>query len=301
MTTSQEAILVPNVEGVTVAIASQTLLDAGLMPRYSSAVQSSALVIRQDPRPGASLMSGGEVVLSTSLAEETSRTLSELQSPVYAISAAPSEVTVIPQRMYVQSAPVTQTVPGQGQLLALPDGQGTVYYEPPQPRLSPYFVQNTTPRVYPAWYPRQLLPQSTFQQQSVAVQATQASSGVQGTPWTYQITVAPGDSSFSQARYPKVGGAQDGYTIKGYGGTTQASSPQVGLLATSSNPAIAVPNVLYLSLSDAIAALNLAGLLAGNPTYIDSPQGRSGVVVNQVPPARTLAPAGTVIQLWIAR
>lgn len=301
-------ILVPNVEGISVVLATQTLLMVDLAPRLASSAQPSALIVRQEPRPGATLPPGGEVVLATSLTDNLSRVVSTTDTRGL-LPPTTVHVTGGADRSRSLSSSNTLTSSGSpvnsGQILTLPDGQGTIFYQPSQAPVNPYFTQSTTPRLYPPWYPKHLLTQGTASQQNmmgITVQPGTSSPAVvsEQSQRPYQIAVTPVTSVAPQPLYPRVDPYQPGYsTVSGWGGAASTTQP-VGVYATSTNPAVSMPNVLRLYQADATAALSRVGLTA-SLIYVDSAEGRSGVVVQQAPAAYALIQSGSIVQLWIAR
>ncbi len=321
--TSTEMVVVPNVEGTELELAAHVLRNAGLQPQGSSAALS-ARVSRQEPRPGFQVLVGSVVTLfvdgqsriasqppnvglpSSTIASQNSRAVVQSSRtdtatpPLAAGQMWGTQVTVTPLD------PNTATVQGQSQIQAgtRQELQPVLLYEPLQPRLTPYFAQNQTQRFYPAWYPRQFIPASasttptvmTTQQYSQFTEQSLLSPYTATVTQTTPQTFMPAASNANAAGtyYPALDAWSDGTSY------IQTSKP-VGLIQTSNSPAVSVPYVVRLQQQDAMSALTKAGLLTGTPTLVDSAQVRSGCVVRQLPDARQLVPAGTQIQLWIAR
>lgn len=310
--TQQGIVIVPNVEGITVEMASTILWNAGLSPLLSTTAETSALVIRQDPRPGFSLKAGGDVLISTEVTRENDQQPQAQITSTDGSRGIPSGqrnpmtttggVTVSGGTQYMvtptQSTGQTQSAGQTGHVQSLPEwGQSTIFYQPAQPPVSPYFVQQTTPRFYPAWYPRQFLPEGASPS---GIQGTPGSAPVQSQTPYQTTTVTPREPDAPLVFYPKVGFDQDEGSMSIFGGQPGGTKP-VGVFATSTRPAVLVPYVLYLSQADALAALTKAGLLVGDIAQVESLQFRPGAVMKQFPEARKLVPAGTRVQLWFAK
>ena len=316
---SPEPVVVPNVEGISLELAAYVLRNAGLQPQGMSAALSSR-VARQEPRPGFEVPTGSVVILlvegqqrtmtagqaSSTVTLQNSRTVIQSTRPATApqpgsvLRMGGTQVTVTPQYTSEYA-----NIQGQSQIQTgtRQNSQQWLLYEPLQPRATPYFVQNTTQRFYPAWYPKQFIPSSAT---STPMATTQFTTGVQAVSSPYSITVKP----TTQQRMPSTAsGGNVGILYypatkswsEGASAIQNQPATQAGLIRTSTSPAVSVPNVARLHQQDAAAALMKAGLLTGMPTFVDSAQVRSGHVVRQLPQARQLVPAGTQIQLWIAR
>lgn len=320
--TGRNTVIVPNVEDVTVQVASEILHNAGLYPDIPAAADLSSLVTRQHPRPGEMLAPGGKVVLFT---KEASSTITTTVPGVPAVpTPAPGSYGISPGESGISAygpGTVTPTQPTtQSNQPVVTGGQSTILYQPPQPRVSPYFVQDTVPRFYPSWYPRAFLVPATPQASSQAlssqtlsqpvvsdgyaqpmyyITADEAASYIgqpsSSTTETSRITAIPVISVDPDLRYPKVGPEPEGWM-----GIQGITPQQAGVYETSAFPALSVPYILRLRQEDAVAALTKAGL-AVEVFQVDDAQVRPGLVVNQSPAARSLVPAGTKVQLWIAR
>lgn len=316
----QQTVVVPNVEGISLELAAHMLQNVGLQAEGRPAVLTS-LVTRQYPRPGFEVYEGTVVTLFTegqvspqtqnidpgtssvaALSPEPRIGIQSIQQQSYYSTQNPSlgggtGVTVIP----LDSAAIQGQLRVQSTTMQ-PLNTSTIFYEPIQPRVSPYFVQSQTQRFYPAWYPKELIPSSASSTQGVMMIQTQpinceqcySAYGIGGIP-VYQPTATVSGSSSIQ-RYPRViqGGA--GALSIDSGATTR-----VGLIETTTSPAVPVPNVVRLHQQYAISALTRAGLFPGPILLVDSDQVRSGYVVQQSPQARQLVHSGTRVQLWIAR
>lgn len=313
----QDIVVVPNVEGISWELASQILHNAGLEPQGMSATLS-ALVARQHPRPGMELPQGSVVVLfperanqvaSQDVYTDTPSSITASSDPRIGVrptmvpSFSPEDGTIT-ERMAVTVTPQSQTTVGiqaqsHIQTGTMQQGQSTIFYEPIQPRLTPYFVQNQIPRFYPTWYPKKFIPATASQDPMAIMQQRQPTSI--GQPQTvYTITVMPttpaATGQASVLYFPKVGTGQESIWA------IQSDTPtRVGLIETSTSPAVSVPNVIRLHQQDAASALTKAGLLTGTVLLVDSIQVRPGYVIDQSPKARQLVPYGTQIQLWVAR
>ena len=315
---TSETVVVPNVEGISLELAAHVLRNAGLQPQGMSAAFSSR-VSRQEPRSGFEVPVGSVVILllegqqrilnagqaSSTVTSQNSRTVIQstrpptTSQPVSVLQMWGTRVTVTPQDG------TAANLQGQSQIQsgARQNSRQKLLYEPVQPRLSPYFVQNTTQRFYPAWYPKQFIPSSASSTPTVSTQFT---TGVQSVSSPYTITVRP---ATPQHFTYTVSGGESGILSyptpdswsKGASSIQTQRPTRTGLIQTSTSPAVSVPNVARLHQQDAAAALMKASLLTGMPTFVDSAQVRSGHVVRQAPQARQLVPAGTQIQLWIAR
>jgi beta-lactam-binding protein with PASTA domain len=317
--TRQNAVIVPNLEGITVEVATKILQTMGLQPQLQASSNLSAVVVRQDPQPGFSLPIGGKVLLSTGTQTGTTpelsgtRTLqhippasSQPRTVVGAIST--SNVTGIPvttTRTNVSAAPV-QTFQQGSKVLAYSNVQGgysNVLYQPPQPAVSQNFVADTTLRFYPAWYPRQFLNPVSPQGSGSQVQA--GSMSVTGQPQvTSQSPVSPYGVSDTEPRsyllwYPKTFLPQESSQDSVF--VVQSDQPQqMKVLEVSTTSAVPVPNLSRLRREDAVVAIRKANLIVGNITQVQSSQMRPGIVINQSPRARAIVPAGTQVHLWIA-
>ena len=197
----EENIIVPNVEGVTLKVAAQILRTAGLQPRLQNAsIASSAIVVRQEPRPGFALSQGSEVVLITDVASQTIQRTGEsraLQRPSTGVSPAraktsvqaTSKISPTIQQTNIQTTPATS-----GGTPIKITGTG-VYITPQMTTQQPQYTTSTPSRVlsvqqsqvattstsrYPVWYPKAYLPASQ-------AQSTQVQSAVSRTQ-TQQIT-----------------------------------------------------------------------------------------------------------------
>jgi hypothetical protein len=319
MTGSQQTVVVPNVEGISLELAAHMLENVGLQSEGRPAVLTS-LVVRQYPRPGFEVFEGTVVTLFTeeqsqpqSRTPRTSSTTILSPKPQISIQSTQSfptssvqgpfvgggaEVTVIPIDSSVIQGPAYVQSP-----MVQPQNTSTIFYEPPQPRLSPYFIQNQTPRFYPAWYPKQFIPSTAPSTQGImSVYAQSAPFQQTASPYTvlqlspqYRSTaVTPGQSSIK--RYPSIVQGGRGTIFVDSGTTTR-----VGLIETTTSPAVPVPSVVRLRQQYAVSALTRAGFFPGTIVLVDSDQLRSGYVVQQWPQARQLVPSGTRVQLWIAR
>lgn len=317
---SHEMVVVPNVEGISLELAGQMLRSAGLQPQGASAALD-AVVTRQNPRPGFQVTVGSAVVLFFDNYDRAAATPPP-QGGVSSIQASGqpqpvvSQTAVAPQPAGVgimsgTQVMVTPTGPHAASLQGLSVVQGAsgqfvrpvVMYEPVQSPVSPYFAPMQVRRAYPIWYPRQLIPSSATSASSVTSTQQQRGYTPQFIPAASTAAAAPG------WRTPATGTTAGSMTIRQYPALETGedasyyitSTTRVGLINTTTSPAVSVPYVVRLSQQDAVAALTKAGLSAGAPKYVDSAQVRSGSVVKQSPPHRQLVPAGTQIQLWLAR
>jgi serine/threonine-protein kinase len=75
----------------------------------------------------------------------------------------------------------------------------------------------------------------------------------------------------------------------------------VGLVVSRGQPTIIVPDLLGLSQGDARSRLEQEGLRLGTATRRRTPEASPGTVVAQRPAAGTLAAAGTVVDIVVAR
>jgi beta-lactam-binding protein with PASTA domain len=307
--TPQETVIVPNVKGVTLEIAAKSLQAVGLQAWFQGSSDLSAIVTRQVPQAGLELPVGGEVIL---LADSTVKTTlnvigteSRGQTPSVPPQpgiltegvSAPIGTTTVTSSNIATNVSVTpsQTTWQTSKVLAYPasasEGKSTIFYQPPQRPISHYFVANTKPRFYPAWYPKRFL--TVVSPQGAA--STQQAEGMTITAQPQAVDQTK--SQFNLAWYPKVFVSQEGVQESG---VLSQSDRQVGVFAVSTTPAVPVPNLLRLRQEDAAAAIKKAGLAVGNISRMQSSQVRPGLVLQQIPRARAIVPAGTEVQLWIA-
>ncbi len=304
--TEQNTVIVPNVEGITLEVAAQILRTVGLQSRFQNSSSPSAIVVRQDPRPGFSLPTGGEVVLSTGAATGTSQESTGSRTLQYIPSASSqsgvpvmntgTNVYVAPRQITQQSSRVLAYQSPQG-------GQSQILYQPPQPRISRYLVAETKPRFYPGWYPRQFLTPVSPQELGSRLQSESMRIAIQPQV-NPQAPVSPYFVPDTEPQvyplwYPEVflpqDRSQDSVIL------SQPEEQQwLGVFEVSSTHAVPVPNLLRLRQEDANSAINKAGLALGNVTRVQSSQVRPGIVVKQSPQARAIVPAGTKVDLWIA-
>jgi beta-lactam-binding protein with PASTA domain len=164
MQSSQHMIIVPNVEGVTLEVAAFLLRSAGLQPQLPAAAQS-AVVVRQDPRPGFRLAPGSSVVLSTDLVAQQPRQIVSVDSqrsivavnsgsqiasgPGTPASNMPQGQAFLTGGTMVMVTPQQPTIGQQNQQSI----QGTALSPPTYARV----VQNQIPGSSLAWYPKQFL------------------------------------------------------------------------------------------------------------------------------------------------
>jgi len=314
-----DTVIVPNVEGVTVVAAAKMLQTMGLQPLFRISTGLSAIVVWQDPRPGVSLPAGGEVILSTGTLPKTTtastgtRTLQQIpaiapQPGTPATGVSTSNVTGTPGLNTSLKVSVTPSQSPQGnQVLAYSvsrsGGQAQILYQPPQPRLNRYVVADTTPRFYPAWYPKQFLTQVN----PPATSSVPQSESMRITVWPQvpqQPAVSPyvvpsPEPRFYLAWYPREFASPEGSQSQ-----IAVSQPyvqqRVGVLAISTTPAVPIPYLLRLYQQDAITAITKAGLSIGNIIRVQSAQVGAGIVLKQSPQPRALVPAGTPVDLWVA-
>ena len=299
-----DTVIVPNVEGVTIEVAAKMLQTMGLQPLFRSSAGPSAIVVWQDPRPGVSLSVGGEVGLSTgTLPQTTTTTNRNTGFAVQACCRAPTRNTRVEHRntdftIYAYCRAPTRDIraeywseslcyafpetPQGKQVLAYsisPSGsQSQILYQPLQPPHNRYVVADTTPRFYPAWYPKKFL---TLVNPPTASSVTQSESmriTVQATV-PQQIPVSPyGAPNAAPQAYP------------------DSNTPKI----TTTTSTVPIPYLVRLYQQDAITAITKAGLAIGNIIRVQSAQVGAGIVVRQSPQPRALVPAGTAVNLWVA-
>ena len=307
----QNNVVVPNVEGITLEVAAEILQTAGLRPRFPVSLNLSTIVAQQHPRPGLELPVGGDVVLFSDTTPRTTSdvlgTESQRQIPSVSVQpkiwtegvSAPSETSTVTSNIATNVSVTPSRSNWQtSQVLAYPastpGGKSTIFYQPPQRALSHYFVADTRPRFYPAWYPKRFL--TVVSPQGLA--STQQSDGMSITGQS-QVQSQTAAQIGTQTWYPKILGYQ--YGSQEPGGLSQLGQQQrVGVFAVSTTPAVPVPNLFRLRQEDAAAAIKKAGLAVGKVSRMQSSQVIPGLVVQQTPRARAIVPAGTQVQLWIA-
>lgn len=294
--TPQETVIVPNVKGVTLEIAAKSLQAMGLQAWFQGSSDLSAIVTRQVPQAGLELPVGGEVILLADSTVKTTLNVLDTEIPTEGVSA-PSGTTTVTSRDRATNVSVSpsQTTWQTSEVLAYPasapEGKSTIFYQPPQRPISHYFVANTKPRFYPAWYPKRFLT-------VVSPQGAASTQQAEGMTITAQPQAADQTESQSNlAWHPKVFVSQEGVQESG---VLSQSDRQVGVFAVSTTPAVPVPNLVRLRQEDATAAIKKAGLSVGKISHMQSSQVRSGLVLQQIPRARAIVPAGTEVQLWIA-
>jgi beta-lactam-binding protein with PASTA domain len=324
MKTQQSPVIVPNVEGITLEIAAQTLRTVGLQPRFQSSSNLSAIVVGQHPRPGVSLPMGGEVFLSTNIGTEPTQSLSTTrtlrQTPAVStrsgitpegvstsniagatVHNTGTNVSITPLQTPQQSSQVSRSP------TSLSAGQSTILYQPPQRAASQYFIAETKPRFYPAWYPRRFVSQSTAQ--SIISQTSAESVKIAVQPQIQsQVTRQASISAYSvldtepQAYlswYPKKFLARQESSQSQIVLSQEGQQQKVEIVQPSTTYAVPVPNLLRLRREDALFAITKAGLSVGNISLVQSSQERAGIVLKQSPRARAIVPAGTRVDLWI--
>jgi serine/threonine-protein kinase len=84
-------------------------------------------------------------------------------------------------------------------------------------------------------------------------------------------------------------------------GTALAPSAGVTLVVSRGAPTISVPDLLGMASGDARTRLEMEGLQLGTVTRRRTTDGSPGTVVGQRPAAGTLAAAGTVVDIVVAR
>ena len=84
-------------------------------------------------------------------------------------------------------------------------------------------------------------------------------------------------------------------------GTVLAPGAGLALVVSRGAPTISVPDLLGMSIADARTRLELDGLQLGTPTRRTTTDGAPGTIIAQRPAAGTLASAGTVVDVVVAR
>lgn len=326
----QNNVIVPNVEGIPSGTAAQILRTAGLQPRVQQSANSGALVARQDPRPGYLLPIGSEVLLVTNTmipaaqAAPVSRNVA-IQVPSTEISPAPPVqstmgATPVYSGTNVSVTPLTTTTVQSssqpGQYVVMRDSMNFIIAQ--QPRQAPanqYLLAETTPKRYPIWYPRaylenqgQTTPLTTSQmptttrtsqiqpltQSSVSPYLIQMQQPVPQQQYSEWYAVPQGWVTSHAWTGQHTGQAQQGYAITS---STQPVYVQNQRVSTGSVP---VPNVMQLSQTNAMFAIQKAGLLVGKINLMQNVRTGTGLVIKQSPRPRSLVPPGTPIDLWVA-
>jgi len=311
--TQQNTVIVPNVEGITLEVAAKMLRTVGLQPRFPVSLNTSAIVAQQHPHPGVELPVGGEVVLFADTPGTTSDVLgagaqeqapsasSRSGIPAEGVSAPGGSITITGsntgQNAYAAPSQRNwQTSKALAYPASPPGGQATILYRPPQPAISQYFVAETKPRFYPAWYPKRFLTLVSPQSSASTPQSDSMKITVQ--PQMQPQVIDQAETQSSLTWYPKVSVSQE--NSQEPVSLSQPDKPQrVGVFAVSATPAVPVPSLLRLRQEDATAAIKKAGLTAGDILHVESSQVRAGIVLKQSPRARAIVPAETKVHLWI--
>ncbi len=323
----QGNVIVPNMEGIPVEVAAQVLRTTGLQPRIQGTLKASAIVIRQNPRPGFALAAGSEVILVTSAVSTAtvpegrgSRPLPQswaqssgsrgMRSVTTVGSSGGTEVSVPPPTSSSQRYPTTTYQAPQ-------EDEFTIFNQPQQTPSSKYLLADTRPKKYPPWYPKEFLTQHSSQNMAAQPQAQDTGNQVQTLSQSSEgssISVGPMSQWYAGWYYPEEWAsqrndstsnvqvqsnvqAQSSIQTQPTASSGQDVSPQT---QTSGTDIVLVPNLMRLRQQDALFAIHKAGLSVGRITRAQNSQWGVGLIMRQSPRARTIVPAGTRVDLWVA-
>lgn len=335
----QNNVIVPNVEGIAQGVAAQILRTAGLQPRVRQSANSGTLVVRQEPGPGYLLPIGSEVLLVTDTMSPATQAVPASRNVPAQTSAPAAGLSNTPtiQRntgTNVSVTPVTTTTrsqaPQPGQSVVMQDASNFILVQQPQQTpANQYLLTETTPKRYPAWYPRAYLPN---QGQATTVRTGQTQAGtltpqvqplVQSSVSPYLIQMQPvpqqrssdwyavpqGWAASQQAwKTQQTGQTQQVWTTQqqtwafrqGYSTGFATQQPVYVQNQVMNTEAVPAPNVTRLSQADAMLAIQKAGLVVGNVTLVQNAQTGAGFVAQQSPRPRSIVRTGSRVDLWIA-